>query len=320
MDGLKENFARIWELDPNLTSKLIASAIVVVILVIIHLVIIRVLNRKIEDIRVRYNWRKTTTYVLVLVGMLITGRIWYSGFQPLLTYLGLLSAGIAIALRDPLVNLAAWLFIVWRRPFTVGDRIEVGTYKGDVVDLRIFQFTLMEIGNWVDGDQSTGRVIRIPNGKVFTEMLANYSKGFRYIWDEVPVLVTFESNWKRAKEILTEIGKKHAEHLTETAANKVREASSRMMIFYKTLTPTVYTSVRDYGVLLTIRYLCKPRERRGAQHAIWEDILNKFAECNDIDFAYPTMRRYNNTQEGKPGARASLPGLTPGQPQIPDED
>ena len=67
---------------------------------------------------------------------------------------------------------------------------------------RIFMFTLMEIGNWVDADQSTGRVIHIPNGKVFKEVLANYSKGFQYIWNEIPVLVTFESNWKKAKEIL----------------------------------------------------------------------------------------------------------------------
>ena len=191
--------------------------------------------------------------------------------------------------------------------------------QGDVIDLRIFQFTLMEIGNWVDADQSTGRVIKIPNGKVFTEMLANYSKGFQYIWNEIPVLITFESNWKRAKKILAEIAKKHAEHLTEKAAQHVREASARMMVFYTTLTPTVYTSVRDCGVLLTIRYLCKPRERRATEQAVWEDILTCFAECDDIDFAYPTVRRYNNPLEGKPGARAQLPS-TPTQTQPDSED
>jgi hypothetical protein len=76
-----------------------------------------------------------------------------------------------------------------------------------------------------------------------------------------------------------------------------------MMIFYKALTPIVYTSVKDSGVMLTIRYLCRPRERRGVQNAIWEDILDQFAKCDDIDFAYPTMRRYDNAHEGKEGAR-----------------
>jgi len=306
MDLIKQNLAKVWELDPSVTGKLIASAIVIFVLIIVNLIIVRVLNRKVEDIRTRYNWRKTSSYIAVFLGMIVIGRIWISGLQSLVTYLGLLSAGIAIALRDLFVNFAAWIFIVWRRPFTVGDRVEIGIYKGDVVDLRIFQFTLMEIGNWVDADQSTGRVIRIPNGKVFSEMLANYSKGFRYLWDEIGVLVTFESDWRKAKGILAEIGKKHAEHLTDAAANRVREASSRMMIFYKALTPIVYTSVKSSGVMLTIRYLCKPRERRGVENAIWEDILDQFAKCDDIDFAYPTTRRYDNVYEGKEGARAKV--------------
>lgn len=196
---------------------------------------------------------------------------------------------------------------------------EIGSHRGDVIDLRIFQFTLMEIGNWIDADQSTGRVIKIPNGKVFTEMLANYSKGFRYIWNEVPVLITFESNWKRAKEILDEIVKRHAEHLTERAAKRVKEASAKMMVFYTTLTRAVYTSVKDCGVLLTVRYLCKPRDRRGTEHEIWEDILVSFSECDDIDFAYPTVRRYSNQQEGKPRARAKIPSM-PSDKQTNTED
>ena len=74
------------------------------------------------------------------------------------TFLGLLSAGVAIALKDPLVNLAGWGFIVWRKPFGIGDRIQLGDSRGDVIDQRIFMFTLMEIGNWVDAERSTGRV------------------------------------------------------------------------------------------------------------------------------------------------------------------
>lgn len=304
MEDLRQQFSDLFALDPDMTRKIIASAAVIVVLVILRLIILRVVSRQTDDIRIRYNWRKGATYILVSLGILVLGRVWFTGFQSLATYLGLVSAGIAIALKDPLVNLAAWAFIMWRRPFTVGDRIEIGSSRGDVIDLRIFQFTLMEIGGWVDADQSTGRVIRIPNGKVFTEMLANYSKGFRYIWNEVPVLVTFESDWRKAKGILEEIGVRHAEHLTEAAARKVKEASASMMIFYKTLTPTVYTSVKDCGVMLTIRYLCGPRERRSTEQSIWEDILTEFAGCADIDFAYPTQRFYDNVLEGKPEAGA----------------
>ena len=48
-----------------------------------------------------------------------------------------------------------------------------------------------------------------------------------------------------------------------------------------------------------MRYMCNPRERRLIEEKIWEDILKKFAECDDIDFAYPTQRFYNNLTEGK---------------------
>ena len=319
MERFLKQFSDMMSLDPDTTSKILVTLIVLLVIGILRFVALRIIYNRTEDVRVRYNWRKGITYVAVILGFLILGRVWFTGFQSLATYLGLLSAGIAIALKDPLVNLAAWVFILWRRPFTVGDRIEIGSNRGDVIDLRIFQFTLMEIGNWVDADQSTGRIIKIPNGKVFTEMLANYSKGFRYIWNEVPVLVTFESNWKKAKEILGEIVRQRAEHLTERAAKRVKEASARMMVFYTTLTPTVYTSVKDCGVLLTARYLCKPRERRESEQAIWEDILSRFAECDDIDFAYPTVRRYNNQLEGKLKARAKMPPA-PLNPQVDLED
>jgi len=314
MNGLLKQLSELIALDTDTTIKIVASLAVILGFGILRFLALRVVYRQTDDIRIRYNWRKGITYIAVILSLLILGRIWFTGFQSLATYLGLVSAGIAIALRDPLVNLAAWVFIMWRRPFTVGDRIEIGGYKGDVIDLRIFQFTLMEIGNWVAAEQSTGRVIRIPNGKVFTEMLANYSKGFQYIWNEIPVLITFESNWKKCKDILTEIGTHHAEHLTERAAKRVKEASAQMMVFYTTLTPTVYTSVKDCGVLLTIRYLCRPRERRGSEQGIWEDILTHFAECDDIDFAYPTMRRFNNPLEGKSGAKVNPNPKPSGQP------
>ena len=220
-------------------------------------------------------------------------------------FLGLLSAGLAIALKDPLTNIAGWLFITTRKPFSVGDRIQMGDNIGDVIDLRLFQFAIMEVGNWVDADQSTGRIIHIPNGNIFLQPQANYTKGFEYIWNEIPVLVTFESNWESAKSILEKIINRHAEHLTKTVEKQLKEATKKYLITYDHLTPFVYTSVRDSGVLLTIRYLCDVRKRRSSEHAIWEDVLREFAKNKDIEFAYPTTRFFNQRLEG--------PDATPGK-------
>jgi small-conductance mechanosensitive channel len=290
-------------LTPEVQAKVFASIAVLIVLWILRKAILAWRFRGLEDIRARYRWKKSSAYVGVGLGILLLARIWLAGFGALATYLGLVSAGVAIALKDLLTNLAAWIFIIWRRPFEVGDRIEIGEHRGDVIDLRIFQFTLMEIGNWVDAEQSTGRVIHIPNGKIFSEAQANYSKGFQYVWNEIPVLVTFESDWKKAKQILLRIANEHAEHLSAEAQERVREAAKKFLIFFTALTPTVYTSVRESGVLLTMRYLCEPRRRRGSEQSIWEDILDEFREHEDIDFAYPTQRFYNNLAEGKRGTK-----------------
>lgn len=278
------------------------TLLVILVIILLRYLILFLVHRQIKDVRKRYRWRKSITYILTFLSVFLIGRIWFQGFQSAATFLGIFAAGVAIALQDLLVNFAGWFFIMWRRPFDVGDRIEIGGHAGDVIDKRLFMFTLMEIGKWVDADQSTGRVIHLPNGMIFKNPLANYSQGFSYIWNEIPVLVTFESNWEKAKQILQKIANEHAEHLSAEAEKRLKKAAKKFMIFYTKLTPIVWTSVKDSGVLLTIRYLSDPRKRRGTEQAIWEAILRQFAANDDIDFAYPTTRFYSNISEGKPGA------------------
>jgi small-conductance mechanosensitive channel len=285
--------------SPELQGKLLLTAITIGVLWAGRRIVLGLAYRGVTDPWGRYRWRKAVSYVTLAVGIILVGRTWFVGMQTLATFFGLLSAGLAIALKDPVADLAAWAFIVWARPFEVGDRIQIGAHAGDVIDLRLFQFTLNEIGNWVDADQSTGRIIHINNGRVFTEPLANYDKGFKYIWNEVPVLITFESDWKKAKEILTRIAFTHAEHLTGQAEADLLAASRQYLINYRKLTPIVYTKVVDSGVQLTMRYLIEPRKRRGTEHAIWEEILTEFAACPDVDLAYHTVRSFKITEEGK---------------------
>lgn len=305
MENFYHWFEQVSGFSPDLQTKLFKSVILILGFIIINKVISRFLISRSEDVYARYKWRKSQDYITFFVGFLIIGSIWIDEFKSLLTFFGLLSAGIAIALKDPITDLAGWFFILWRKPFEVGDRIQLGENAGDVIDIRIFQFTIIEIGNWVDADQSTGRILHIPNSKVFLETLANYSIGFNYIWNELGVLVTFESDWQKAKEILVKIVNDKSEHISKTAAKKIQEASNKYMIFYKNLTPIVYTSVKDSGVMLTMRFLCDPRQRRGYDQTIWEEILKEFSKNSDIDFAYPTQRFYHNNIEGKPGAKAS---------------
>lgn len=314
LDEVTQRITDLTSIEATRQYQIAYTLFVIVALWLVRALVLRLVWRRTDDVRSRYIWRKSSTYVTAAVMLACIALIWVEAIQSLSTFFGLLSAGLAIALRDPVTNIAGWAYIVGKRPFSVGDRIQSGEHAGDVIDISMFHFTLMEIGNWVDADQSTGRVIHVPNSAVFTLALANYSQGFHYIWNEIAVLVTFESNWEKAKELLQGIADEHSEHKSALAAERVKEASRRFMIFYSALTPKVYTSVKDSGVMLTVRYLAEPRRRRGTEEAIWEEILRAFAACDDVDFAYPTRRFYNNATEGKAGTRPDR-----AEPQPPSE-
>ncbi len=290
--------------EPTTLINILWTVGIVVLYVVVRKVLVYVVSRRTQDVSRRYIASKTITYLLGLLAVVALLRVWLATTAgALATYLGILSAGLAIALQDPVTNLAGWLYIVIRKPFGTGDRIQIGPHAGDVVDISLFQFSVVEIGNWVDADQSTGRLIHIPNGWVFKQTTGNYTQGFNFIWNELPVTVTFESNWAEAKEILARIATEHSAVRSEYVAKQIRNAARKFMIFYEHLTPIVWTHVADIGVTLTVRYLCQPRTRRSSAARIWEEILREFAQRDDIDFAYPTMRYYDNAVEGKPPLR-----------------
>ncbi|MDP8205013.1 MAG: mechanosensitive ion channel [Candidatus Tenebribacter mawsonii] len=297
LNSIKNTIQNLPYINSPLTIKLIESVALIIVIWLFKILIIKLINRNVTDVKTQYHWRKLIKSTILILIIILVGRIWFRGAQSLVTYLGLLSAGIAIALKDVLANLAGWLYIISRRPFNVGDRVQIGEFAGDVIDQSFFEFTLLEIGNWVHADQSTGRIVHIPNGKIFTQDLANYDKGFKYLWNEIEVVVTFESNWQKAKKILLDIANNKGENISKRMENQIKRAAKKYMIYYKELTPIVYTSVVDHGVKLTIRHLCETRKRRGYTEALWEDILLEFAKDKNINLAYPTTRFFKNKDE-----------------------
>lgn len=263
------------------------------------------IERRSDGVARSYWTTKIVRYSLgILTGLLLLG-VWTQDVKGMAAYIGIASAGLAIALKDLLVNFFGWFFIVARRPFEIGDRIQIGEVAGDVIDVRLFNFSLVEIGNWVEADQSTGRIIHVPNGHVFHKSVANATQGFNFIWHELAVTVTFESNWRAAKRILEQIVEAHAEVPCDAADAELRRASRRYMVFFKHLTPIVWVSADARGIVLTMRLLCNPRKRRSTDHAVWVDVLDAFCKAPDIAFAYHTTRFYQNAVEGKPQLKES---------------
>jgi small-conductance mechanosensitive channel len=285
-----EGFSLIPGVTPETSANIIVSAIVVTIVFLLRRGVLAIVHRRVEDSALRYRWAKASANAAFLLAALALTQIWFTAIPSIGTFLGLLSAGLAIALKDLVADLAGWLYIVWKRPFDTGDRVQIGPHAGDVVDRSLFQFTIMEIGNWVSADQSTGRLIHVPNAHVFTQPLANYVAGFPYLWNELKALVTFETDWRKAKRLLEEVAADFTVDITREAHRPSPRTEQRFLIRYRKLTPVVYVSVENSGVLLTLRYLCRPRERRGTGSQLWERILDAFHEHPDVTLAYPTQR------------------------------
>lgn len=274
--------ARWTGINAAIVNDVLATVAVVLVYTAIRVLLTRVVGRRMTDLSKRYVARKAASYILGLAAAVAIVNIWFGGLTGIATYLGLVSAALVFVLTQPLLSLAGWLYILVRKPFSAGDRIQVGGHVGDVVDIGLFQFALVEVGNWVTADQSTGRIIHIPNNWVFTQSIANYTQGFNFIWSELSLTVSYQSNWAKAKELLVDIGQRHSAVHSAHAAEQVRLAADRFLIRFEHLTPIVWTSTNERGVVLTLRYLCEPRQRRSSEAAIWEELLTALPGCEDI--------------------------------------
>ena len=272
------------------------SLLFVILVFAVRYLILRAVTTRVKDTKAAFRVRKLSFYISVVLVLVILAGIWTSQLAGAGSFIGILSAGVAIALSDVLKNMAGGFLILVRRPFKVGDRIEVGPDAGDVIDIGFFRFSLQEIHNWVDADQTTGRILHIPNGIVFAEPLANYTEGFPYIWNEIPVTVTFESDWEKARDMVQTVIERYTADPGELAANR-RRASNRYFGLYQTVEPAVYVKAIDFGVTVTGRVLVPARGRRLTTSKIWQNLLTELNKTPHVDLAYPTTRFYQANLE-----------------------
>jgi len=257
---------------------------------LLGVLIIKLINRQVKDVRRRHNTRKITLYTTVLSILIFSVLFWLESVKSIAMVASIVGAGLVVALQEVILCFAGWLLIIFKRPFSVGDRVEIGIIRGDVIDVRMFQIALLEVGNWVDADQSTGRVVHIPNSSVFKDKVFNYTKGFQCIWNEIKIAVTFESNWQKAKEIILRQASPEIDKLQTKVQASIKKMAQEYMIYYEKFTPIVYVNIVSHGIELTLRYLTEARQRRNTQDSISQGILEDFEKERDIQFAYPTYR------------------------------
>jgi small-conductance mechanosensitive channel len=245
---------------------------------ILRLLYTVVVSRLSDDSPHIYLVRKVSGYLVTTLDVLVITAIWIENVGNLSVALGILGAGVAFALQEVIGSIAGWVTILSGRPFTVGDRIETGGIRGDVVDINVLRTTLMEIGNWLSGDHNTGRIVTVSNAYIFKEPLFNYSLHLRYIWDEIQVPVTYESDWQRASQIMVEAVQQHPSYqeLLPKAQEQRRQARRQFAIKITPLDPRVFLRLTDNWAELGLIYPVDTDSRRTFRSEISQRILTEF--------------------------------------------
>jgi small-conductance mechanosensitive channel len=272
--------------DP-VTQRLLTS----VVLVLVAIVVTRLIRRAtllMPDPAKRYKSSKLTGRIVAITTIVWLALIWSPGAGGIVTILTIVGAGLAIAMREVLLSLVAWVVITFRHLYDPGDRIEVNGVRGDVVDVRLLHSTLMEVGGWVDADQSSGRIVHVPNNWIFQHAAFSYTHGFPYIWNEIVITVTFRSNWQEVRKLMLRLAGDASEVDSQGLKRDLSTLSREYLVHYNVLTPFVYTRVVENGVRLTLRYLCEARKRRGTEHELTTALLEEVARMPDVEFAYPS--------------------------------
>lgn len=252
------------------------------------------LGRKIIDARdlppkEHYRVYRLLNSAILVIAVAALIAFWSKIFAHKGQFWGLIGAGLAISLREPLLSIAGRIAIFASHMYTGGDRIEINKLSGDVIDVGFFYTRMMEIGNWISGDQYSGRLIQFANAQVFGTPVFNYTRTFGYIWDEVRFPVTYASNVKALSDILKSVGREYTQEFLKGAQKQIEKMQRYFMVPRFEVEPDVYLKVTDNYIDVTLRYLVDPRQRRKASSFIYAEAFRQMRERHDIEMGSTTM-------------------------------
>jgi hypothetical protein len=248
------------------------------------------LKIRIKDPSQAQTLRMLVRNTVFFVGSAAILAIWLGFGSNFTVAMGILGAGIAFASQEVIGSFAGYLNIVTGNLFRIGDRVRIGNVVGDVLDISILRTTVMEIGEWVKADQYTGRIVSIANRVVFSEPVFNYTQHWRYLWDEIMIPITYDSNWRRAGEIMLEHGIEYTSDLQTQAQAELSEMMQRYLALHDApVEPMLYIVMTDNWIEMTLRYVVEAWKRREIKGQLHRELLQHFGSEPDITVASATF-------------------------------
>ncbi|MBQ6539365.1 MAG: mechanosensitive ion channel [Bacilli bacterium] len=279
IDNFYKYLSSVTGIDKVYFHLIISTALVILIFSLLKKIAEFIISKTVK-LEKQYNVNQVVQIILSLLGVLVIFFVWENYVKSLITLFSIVGASIIVALRESVLSFFAGIYIKSKKVFVVGDRIQVNDIKGDVVNISGLDFDILEIDNSSFNGQSTGIIISLPNSYVFTKEIKNLTKGFKYVWNEITVKVTLDSDLVSNKKELYKIV--NSIDSVRAIINNMKDQSNIIgtdnKVYFNKYDPIIYTEIKDNYVLLTIRYLIDPKKGRIVNSVIWNKIYESYKD------------------------------------------
>jgi small-conductance mechanosensitive channel len=275
MDDLLKHAASL-----SLLWKCVAAVVGILIIHAAFRVLEQTLPRRFGRADARYKVRKFVAFSGYLLILLFLAILFEDRLRGLSLFLGIAGAGVAVALQDVLASIAGAFSIGFSKLYAVGDRVQIGDTVGDVIDIGLLRTTLMETGNWVSKDLYNGRMVRIPNSTVLRGTVFNYSQGFQFIWDEIKVVFTIDSDCHLAREMLVRVATDAVGEYMAEAKTSWKIISDNYQSANPPLEPTVTLVVNGGSLEFGVSYVVDYDKRTAMKDRLFTRIVQEVVNSN----------------------------------------
>jgi len=278
-------------------NKLITLLITIFISILFFTLVKFAFRKYAQNLENIYLINKIINFLNVTVAILIIAFFYIDNATYLVTILGFASAGIAIAMKDWFMNIFGWIVIIITGNFKVGDRIKVVLQNGqveiigDIIDITVSRIVIHEDVTLTSytKNRRAGRIVFVPNNVIFTNPIFNYThNGLRAVWDGIDIVVTFDSNYKKAEYLAKEITKKYSKGYTDITRKQLNKLRSIYNIKNTQVEPRIYTFIGEYGIVISCWYL-NNYATLSLRSKMSAEILDAFLKEDDIRIAYNTI-------------------------------
>ncbi|MGG0642654.1 mechanosensitive ion channel domain-containing protein [Sporosarcina gallistercoris] len=263
-------------------NKVALTAVVLVIGIALYMLLKKMLARSVKNFTKKIQLHKAAKQTMGTLTIVSVLFIWVQAIN-VLVLIALLFGMIAVFMvRGLTSNIIGYFVIKYRKYFEIGHRVEINEIIGDVIEINSTSFKLLEVRNGLSSDAHTGRIIKLPNSIIFNESIEMVGVANRFVWHEVKYVVSFDSNWQAAEQIMTEAG---ASYFEEIVLPELQQTNRRLLNGQSELRPVFSIDTNDAGIVLVLRYLVDYQQGVSAKTTLQRTILPQFIEHPNIEFA-----------------------------------